>query len=317
MPAKLAVPSRAIVQTGVFLSCQAQLTSTLKMSNRCPQSRRRLEEDIKGSHFLSSNCNLKKKKKLTETVEVKVISGRTRKNIRIARKASQNSCLNTKHLQVDLAHPGVGFVFFCIVQLFSNTCTNMVAWGGFITLWGCVAASGTGSIWQVDQRLDAIVFKQIMEAIRKFKRGGLLKMDHDPEHTTKSMLDALKSAECFCYGPDSLLGILCTDLKRWPENRSFKGNGYYQTSFGDRLIFHLKIGPRQPKRFRWFYLWWNWCLISILQAAWSLTTWKNPLLTLWPATSQRSRHSCSLSWSTSPCPWAPLLSFALILELTW
>lgn len=79
-------------------------------------------------------------------MEVKVISGRTRKNIRIARKASQNSCLNTKHLQVDLAHPGVGFVFFSIVQLFSNTCTNMVAWGGFITLWGCVAASGTGSI---------------------------------------------------------------------------------------------------------------------------------------------------------------------------
>lgn len=58
-------------------------------------------------------------------------------------------------------------------------------------------------------------------------------------------------------------------------------------------------------------------LVSVLQAVWSLTTWKNPLLTLWPVTSQRSPHSSSSSWSTSRCPWAPLLSCVLTWELTW
>ena len=59
------------------------------------------------------------------------------------------------------------------------------------------------------------------------------------------------------------------------------------------------------------------CLLFSLQAAWSLITWRSPLPTPWPATSQRSPPSCCLSWSTFLCHWEPSPSCVLTWELTW
>ena len=59
--------------------------------------------------------------------------------------------------------------------------------GGWIMLWACVAASGTGNISLVEGRMDSIKYQKILEgnitpSVKKLKmkRGWLLQQDNDP-----------------------------------------------------------------------------------------------------------------------------------------
>ena len=69
--------------------------------------------------------------------------------------------------------------------------------GGSVMLWGCVAASGTGNIAQVDGRMDSTKYQQILtQSVKKpkLKRGSLLQQDSEPNIPQNSPLTTSREA---------------------------------------------------------------------------------------------------------------------------
>ena len=65
--------------------------------------------------------------------------------------------------------------------------------GGSVMLWGCFAASGTGSLHRIQGIMDSTKYQEIlganvMQSVKKLKLGRrwTFQQDNDPKHTSKS-----------------------------------------------------------------------------------------------------------------------------------
>uniref|UniRef100_A0AAY4B9U9 Transposase n=1 Tax=Denticeps clupeoides TaxID=299321 RepID=A0AAY4B9U9_9TELE len=71
--------------------------------------------------------------------------------------------------------------------------------GGSVMVWGCFAASGSGSLAVIDGTMNSTVYQKILKVnVRpsvcqlKLKRSWVLQQDNDPKHTSKSTSEWLK-----------------------------------------------------------------------------------------------------------------------------